>query len=85
MQVRFNPLQLKYEVERGYAGTRKYTLQVQLALSKISKFDIFKIEQQNSEYLRLINDAKILVQGNNTIIDTDKYGNVVREHICTQP
>ena len=79
------PPQLKYEVERGYAGTRKYTLSSPLALSKVSKFDIFKLEQQNSEYLRLINDAKILVQGNNTIIDTDKYGNVVREHICTQP
>ena len=78
------PPQLKYEVERGYAGTRKYTSQVrQLALSKISKFDIFKLEQQTSEYLRLVNDSKILIQGNNTVIDTDKYGNVVREHVCT--
>lgn len=73
----------KYEVERGYAGTTKYTLNPALPLSKVSKFDIFKLEQQTSEYLRLINDAKILVQGNNTIIDTDKYGNVVREHVCT--
>lgn len=75
--------QYKYEVERGYAGTTKYTLGPALPLSKVSKFDIFKLEQQTSEYLRLINDAKILVQGNNTIIDTDKYGNVVREHVCT--
>ena len=74
----------RYGVERGYAETVKYTNNgTPGPLTKVSKFDIFKLEQQTSEYLRLINDAKILVQGNNTIIDTDKYGNVVREHICT--
>ncbi|MDA9270619.1 hypothetical protein N9P57_00670 [Planktomarina temperata] len=74
----------RYVVERGYAETVKYTSGTFEPLAKVSKFDIFKLEQQTSEYVRLINDAKILVQGNNTIIDTDKYGNVVREHVCTQ-
>ena len=73
---------LTASVERGYAGTTITTHPNDAPVLLVQPFDIFKFEKGNTEYLRLVNDAKIYVQGNNTIVDTDKYGNVINEFQC---
>ena len=73
---------LTASVERGYAGTTITTHPNNAEVKLVQPFDIFKFEEGSTEYLRLVNDAKIYVQGNNTIVDTDKYGNVINEFQC---
>lgn len=69
-------------VERGYGGTTVTTHADNAPVKKVQPFDIFKFERDNVEYLRLINDAKVYVQGNNTVVGTDKFGNVINEFQC---
>ena len=69
-------------VERGYNSSPQGT-HTSTPLYKLERYDLFKFEEGTTEYLRLINDAKVYVQGNNTIVNTDKYGNVVSEVKCT--
>ena len=69
-------------VERGYNLTTQGSHDA-TPLYKLERYDLFKFEEGTTEYLRLINDAKVYVQGNNTIVNTDKYGNVVSEVKCT--
>lgn len=69
-------------VERGYAGTVATSHALNAPVNIVQPFDIFKFEENRTQYLRLVNDAKIYILGNNTIIDTDKYGNVIDEFQC---
>jgi hypothetical protein len=74
---------VSYVVERGYASTatRSYTTS-DFEIFILAPFDIFKFERENIQYIRLINNSKILIQGNNTVVDTDKYGNVINSFEC---
>lgn len=74
---------VSYVVERGHANTtaRSYTTS-NFEIFMITPFDIFKFERENTQYIRLVNNSKILIQGNNTVVDTDKYGNVIDSFEC---
>lgn len=74
----------QYTVQRGYGDTTAVTYPVGTSNPAylVSPFDIFLFEQENVKYVRLINNSKILVQGNSTIVDTDDYGNVIDSFEC---
>ena len=70
------------EVERGYGDSIATSHALNADVLIVSPFDIFKFERDRVDYIRLVNNAKILVQGNNTIVDTDRFGNVINQFQC---
>jgi len=70
------------QVERGYGDTIATSHALNADVLIVSPFDIFKFERDRVDYIRLVNNAKILVQGNNTIVDTDRFGNVIKQFQC---
>ena len=76
------PPQLSITVQRGYAKTIATGHDISAPAFIVSPFDIFTFERDNRDYIRLISNAKILVQGNNTVVDTDRFGNIIRKFEC---
>jgi len=70
------------EVERGYGNTTGTNHLISAPVFTVAPFDIFTFERDRGNYIRLVSNAKILVQGNNTVVDTDKFGNVVDQFEC---
>tara|TARA_R110000868_G_C10963750_1_gene768826 strand:- start:5523 stop:6764 length:1242 start_codon:yes stop_codon:yes gene_type:complete len=72
-----------FKVERGYADTviEGHTVGDDREVGKVVRFDVFKFED-NQNNIRLLNDSKIYVIGNNTVIDTDDYGQLIRQYQC---
>lgn len=69
-------------VQRGYAKTIVTPHDIGAEVYLVDPFDIFKFERDNKLYIRLINNAKVFIQGNNTIVDTDRFGNIISKFEC---
>jgi hypothetical protein len=50
--------------------------------TKVGRFDIFRFENTGQNRIQLVNNSRIYVNGNNTIIDTDDYGQIVSSSQC---
>ena len=74
--------QLNVTVQRGYAKTIATGHDISAPVFIVAPFDIFTFERDNRDYIRLISNAKILVQGNNTVVDTDRFGNIISKFEC---
>jgi hypothetical protein len=53
-------------------------------LTKVARYDIFRFEDTGQTKIQLVNNSRIYVNGNNSIIDTDDYGQVVSSSICVR-
>ena len=75
---------IQYTVQRGYGDTTAVSYQAGSSNPAylVSPFDIFLFQEEDIRYVQLINNSKILVQGNSTIVDTDDYGNVINSFEC---
>jgi len=49
---------------------------------KVNRFDIFRFENTGQNRIQLVNNSRIYVNGNNTIVDTDDYGQIVSSSQC---
>jgi hypothetical protein len=52
------------------------------SFTKVERFDIFRFENTGQNRIQLVNNSRIFVEGNNTIIDTDDYGQIVSSSQC---
>jgi len=76
------PPQLSVTVQRGYAKTVATEHAISTPVYIVDPFDIFTFERDNRDYIRLVDNAKILVLGNNTVVDTDRSGNIINKFEC---
>ena len=76
------PPLINVNVQRGYAKTIATGHDISAPVFIVAPFDIFTFERDNRDYIRLISNAKILVQGNNTVVDTDRFGNIISKFEC---
>lgn len=56
-----------------------------ITVSKVKRFDIFRFENTGQNRIQLVNNSRIYVNENNTIIDTDDYGQITSSSICPAP
>ena len=71
-----------FTVQRAYANTPvDPAIETGDEVFKIGRFDLFKFEDGITN-IRLVNNSKIYVEGNNTVVDTDDYGQVVSQFQC---
>jgi len=53
--------------------------------NKVERFDIFRFENSGQNRIQLVNNSRIYINGNNTIVDTDDYGQITSSSICPPP
>tara|TARA_R110002153_G_scaffold272383_1_gene441026 strand:+ start:8045 stop:9289 length:1245 start_codon:yes stop_codon:yes gene_type:complete len=69
-------------VQRGYGDTPVTGHDALAPVFIVNPFDIFEFEQERLRYIKLISNSKIYVQGNNTVVDTDDFGNIINQTLC---
>lgn len=84
IETNINRITVVRDVYNNYPILTLPTYSTDDIFTKVARFDIFKFGTgQNS--VQLINNSRIYIQGSNTVIDTDDYGQVVSESICPAP
>jgi hypothetical protein len=82
-QVKRIPPLVNLTCIRGYGQTEIFPHGVGADVFLVDPYNLFRFEEESKLYIRLINTARILVQGNNTIVDTDRFGNVINSVTCS--
>lgn len=50
--------------------------------NRVLRFDIFRFQRTGTERVVLVNNSRVYVNGNNAIIDTDDFGNILSSSFC---
>ena len=53
--------------------------------TKVKRFDIFRFDDTGQNRIQLANNSRVYINGNNTIIETDDYGQITSASICPPP
>jgi hypothetical protein len=64
---------------------RPASYNVGIEWTKVKRFDIFRFENTGQNRIQLVNNSRIYINGNNTIVDTDDFGQIVSSSICPAP
>jgi len=53
--------------------------------TKVKRFDIFRFGNTGLNRIQLVNNSRIYINGNNTILDTDDFGQIISSSQCPPP
>lgn len=53
--------------------------------TKVKRFDIFRFDDTGQNRIQLANNSRVYINGNNTIVETDDYGQITSASVCPPP
>jgi hypothetical protein len=79
-----NKITVRRDIYNGWPGTEYWFANYpsNSVFRKVERFDIFRFENTGQNRIQLVNNSRVYVNGNNTIVDTDDYGQIVSSSQC---